>query len=123
MHAEDMHNSLQHSRLLWCLRQDFKLPPEEKPPLLIKIHGGPTSQASTAFSLGIQYWTSRGYAIADGKRASHTPGSGEGQTSSAPASSCTFFRLLTRSNVSVPYLTRCPNMHTITAHNANRQAA
>lgn len=40
--------------------QDFKLPPEEKPPLLIKIHGGPTSQASTAFNLGIQYWTSRG---------------------------------------------------------------
>ena len=40
--------------------QDFKLPPGEKPPLLIKIHGGPTSQASTAFSLGIQYWTSRG---------------------------------------------------------------
>ncbi|CAK0782907.1 hypothetical protein CVIRNUC_006102 [Coccomyxa viridis] len=45
--------------------KDFKLPPGEKPPLLIKIHGGPTSQASTAFSLGIQYWTSRGYAIAD----------------------------------------------------------
>ena len=40
--------------------QDFRLPPGEKPPLLIKIHGGPTSQASTAFSLGIQYWTSRG---------------------------------------------------------------
>ena len=40
--------------------QDFQLPPGEKPPLLIKIHGGPTSQASTAFSLGIQYWTSRG---------------------------------------------------------------
>ncbi|CAL5220350.1 g2347 [Coccomyxa viridis] len=45
--------------------KDFQLPPGEKPPLLIKIHGGPTSQASTAFSLGIQYWTSRGYAIAD----------------------------------------------------------
>ena len=40
--------------------QDFKLPPGEQPPLLIKIHGGPTSQASTAFNLGIQYWTSRG---------------------------------------------------------------
>lgn len=38
----------------------FALPPGELPPLLIKIHGGPTSQASTAFSLGIQYWTSRG---------------------------------------------------------------
>ena len=73
-----MQNTSLHSRLLWCLYQDFKLPPGEKPPLLIKIHGGPTSQASTAFSLGIQYWTSRGYAIADGKEASHAPGSGKG---------------------------------------------
>ena len=40
--------------------QGFQLPQGELPPLLIKIHGGPTSQASTAFSLGIQYWTSRG---------------------------------------------------------------
>ncbi|CAL8470722.1 g10264 [Coccomyxa elongata] len=45
--------------------KDFHLPPGEKAPLLIKIHGGPTSQASTAFNLGIQYWTSRGYGIAD----------------------------------------------------------
>lgn len=35
-------------------------PPGEAPPLLVKIHGGPTSQAGTAFSLAIQYWTSRG---------------------------------------------------------------
>ena len=40
--------------------QDFQLPPGETPPLLVKIHGGPTSQASTAFNLGYQYWTSRG---------------------------------------------------------------
>lgn len=26
----------------------------------MKIHGGPTAAASTAFSLGIQFWTSRG---------------------------------------------------------------
>lgn len=45
--------------------QDYQLPPGEIPPLLIKIHGGPTSQASTAFNLGYQYWTSRGFAIAD----------------------------------------------------------
>ena len=40
--------------------QDYQLPPGETPPLLVKIHGGPTSQASTAFNLGYQYWTSRG---------------------------------------------------------------
>lgn len=35
----------------------------EAPPLLVKIHGGPTAAASTAFSLGIQFWTSRGVPI------------------------------------------------------------
>ena len=40
--------------------QDYQLPPGETPPLLVKIHGGPTSQASTTFNLGYQYWTSRG---------------------------------------------------------------
>ncbi len=40
--------------------QDFEAPPGALPPLLVKIHGGPTLQASTAFNLGIQYWTSRG---------------------------------------------------------------
>ncbi|KAK9833647.1 hypothetical protein WJX74_001712 [Apatococcus lobatus] len=45
--------------------KDFQLPSGQAPPLLVKIHGGPTSQASTAFNLLYQYWTSRGYAIAD----------------------------------------------------------
>lgn len=45
--------------------KDFQLPAGETPPLLVKIHGGPTAAASTAFSLGIQFWTSRGYAVAD----------------------------------------------------------
>lgn len=40
--------------------QDYALPAGALPPLLVKIHGGPTSQASTAFNLGLQYWTSRG---------------------------------------------------------------
>ena len=34
--------------------------PDEKPPLLVKIHGGPTAACSAAFDLRIQYWTSRG---------------------------------------------------------------
>jgi hypothetical protein len=32
---------------------------------LVKIHGGPTSAATTLLNLGYQYWTSRGFAIAD----------------------------------------------------------
>ena len=36
-----------------------------KPPLLVKAHGGPTSQTSTTFRLVIQFWTSRGFAVLD----------------------------------------------------------
>jgi len=36
-----------------------------KPPLLVKIHGGPTSCARSQLQFGIQYWTSRGFAVAD----------------------------------------------------------
>ncbi|GAB4134511.1 MAG: S9 family peptidase [Cyanobacteria bacterium J069] len=45
--------------------QDFTAPAGEKPPLLVKIHGGPTAATSATFSPSIQYWTSRGIAILD----------------------------------------------------------
>jgi dipeptidyl aminopeptidase/acylaminoacyl peptidase len=35
------------------------------PPLLVHLHGGPTAHAKAGLSLGIQYWTSRGFAYAD----------------------------------------------------------
>jgi dipeptidyl aminopeptidase/acylaminoacyl peptidase len=44
---------------------DFAAPSGEKPPLVVKCHGGPTSSASSSLSLGIQYWTSRGIAVID----------------------------------------------------------
>lgn len=37
----------------------------EKPPLIVKVHGGPTSSASTCWRLDIQFWTSRGFAVLD----------------------------------------------------------
>ena len=37
----------------------------EKPPLLVKSHGGPTAAASSALRLSVQYWTSRGFAFLD----------------------------------------------------------
>src|ERR687891_581611 len=40
-------------------------PAGEKPPLLVLIHGGPTAAARPMLQLGIQYWTSRGFAVAD----------------------------------------------------------
>ncbi|XP_054818542.1 uncharacterized protein LOC129318056 [Prosopis cineraria] len=38
---------------------------EEKPPLLLKSHGGPTAETRGVLNLNIQYWTSRGWAFAD----------------------------------------------------------
>jgi dipeptidyl aminopeptidase/acylaminoacyl peptidase len=45
--------------------RDYRAPDGERPPLLVESHGGPTSAAATAMSLGIQYWTSRGIAVLD----------------------------------------------------------
>jgi dipeptidyl aminopeptidase/acylaminoacyl peptidase len=45
--------------------KDYTGPRGEKPPLLVKSHGGPTGATTSTFSLGIQYWTSRGIAILD----------------------------------------------------------
>jgi dipeptidyl aminopeptidase/acylaminoacyl peptidase len=40
-------------------------PEGELPPLLVLIHGGPTSSAAPSLSLSRQFWTSRGFALAD----------------------------------------------------------
>lgn len=45
--------------------QDYTAPTGEKPPLIVKSHGGPTASTSSAFNLKIQYWTSRGFAFVD----------------------------------------------------------
>ena len=44
---------------------DFEWPTDEKPPLLVKSHGGPTGSAGTALDLGVQFWTSRGIGVLD----------------------------------------------------------
>jgi len=38
---------------------------DERFPLLVKSHGGPTAAASSALDPRIQFWTSRGFAVAD----------------------------------------------------------
>jgi dipeptidyl aminopeptidase/acylaminoacyl peptidase len=42
---------------------DYVAPTSERPPLIVKSHGGPTAAATTALLLSIQYWTSRGFAV------------------------------------------------------------
>jgi Prolyl oligopeptidase family/WD40-like Beta Propeller Repeat len=44
---------------------DHAVSPDERPPLLVKCHGGPTSSASSTLNLGTQFWTSRGIAVLD----------------------------------------------------------
>lgn len=44
---------------------DFVSPEGERPPLIVISHGGPTGSTSSALSLGIQYWTSRGFGVLD----------------------------------------------------------
>jgi dipeptidyl aminopeptidase/acylaminoacyl peptidase len=45
--------------------RDHAAPAGELPPLLVISHGGPTSAAHPTFDLHIQFWTSRGFAVAD----------------------------------------------------------
>ena len=45
--------------------RDYSAPANEKPPLLVMSHGGPTSSSSGSLKYSIQYWTSRGIAVLD----------------------------------------------------------
>jgi dipeptidyl aminopeptidase/acylaminoacyl peptidase len=45
--------------------RDYAAPENEKPPLLVMSHGGPTSSSSASLKYSIQYWTSRGIAVLD----------------------------------------------------------
>ena len=44
---------------------EFTAPAGERPPLVVMIHGGPTSMTTNAFSPRIQWWTSRGFGVVD----------------------------------------------------------
>lgn len=44
---------------------NFSAPADEKPPLLVHVHGGPTGSSSPTLNLVNQYWTSRGFAVID----------------------------------------------------------
>lgn len=43
----------------------FVGPDDEKPPLVVSTHGGPTSATTPELNLAVQFWTSRGVAVVD----------------------------------------------------------
>ncbi|MET0146866.1 MAG: S9 family peptidase [Ilumatobacteraceae bacterium] len=44
---------------------EVRAPAGERPPLIVVIHGGPTSAARVLLNLSYQYWTTRGIAVVD----------------------------------------------------------
>ena len=45
--------------------REVELPVGERPPLIVRCHGGPTAMNGDALDPRIQFWTTRGFAVAD----------------------------------------------------------
>ncbi|MDA0893126.1 MAG: prolyl oligopeptidase family serine peptidase, partial [Proteobacteria bacterium] len=58
-------NALAHGIYLPPRHPEASAPPDQTPPLIVTVHGGPTGVASPGYSLAQQFWTSRGFAILD----------------------------------------------------------
>ena len=58
-------NDIAHGLFYAPANADYAGPGDERPPLILKCHGGPTGATSTALDARIQYWTSRGFAVLD----------------------------------------------------------
>jgi dipeptidyl aminopeptidase/acylaminoacyl peptidase len=54
-----------HAFLYRPCNELFAAPAGERPPLIVRSHGGPTSAASASLRLAHQFWTSRGFALVD----------------------------------------------------------
>ncbi len=50
---------------LYVQNKDYVAPEGSLPPLIVMVHGGPTACTTKSLSYGIQYYTSRGFAVLD----------------------------------------------------------
>lgn len=58
-------NGLVHSFFYPPCNSAHSLKDHERPPLVVFLHGGPTSACYPVFDARIQFWTQRGFAVAD----------------------------------------------------------
>jgi dipeptidyl aminopeptidase/acylaminoacyl peptidase len=54
-----------HARFYPPVNPGFRGPDGERPPLIVVIHGGPTARTAAVFNPALQFWTTRGFAVAD----------------------------------------------------------
>ncbi len=59
------HGRIAHALVYHPANVDFEGPTGERPPLIVRSHGGPTSAATAVLDYEIQFWTSRGFALVD----------------------------------------------------------
>jgi len=58
-------NEVAHALYFAPANPHYTAPVDEKPPLIVLAHGGPTSAARSQLSLVQRFWTSRGFAVVD----------------------------------------------------------
>lgn len=62
VHGENL-EGVAHAIFYAPQNPDYQPPSGALPPLIVCVHGGPTSQTGTGLNITNQYWTSRGYAV------------------------------------------------------------
>lgn len=63
--ATDDVDAVAHALFYRPTSGDQRAPDGELPPLVVRIHGGPTAAARAEFSTSVQFWTTRGFAVVD----------------------------------------------------------
>lgn len=63
--ATSGNDSISHAYFYSPTNNELKPTNSERPPLIVMSHGGPTAMTDNGFKLAIQFWTTRGFAVAD----------------------------------------------------------